>query len=173
VPEPQPVPETKPEPAPEKVAPVKKPKKKKKKRVVAKKPTGFITVTTEPPADIFLGGKKLGRGSIERLKVTAGKHKLKVVARQGSQKTLTVKIKRGGHVEKNVTFGQGKLRVVVLPWANVWVDGKKLGQTPMPFIELMEGFHRVRLVNDQLGKDINKKVRILPGKESLLRLDLR
>jgi serine/threonine-protein kinase len=176
VPEPEPEVEPAPEPAPEpvKVAPVKKPpKKKKKRRVIAIKTTGFISVTTEPPADIFLGKKKLGRGSIERAKVPAGKHKLKVVLRKGTQRTMAVNIKRGGHVEKSVAFGSGTLRIVVLPWANVWVDGKKKGQTPMPSMELMEGFHQVRLVNDQIGKDQTKKVKIQPGKESLLRIDWR
>jgi serine/threonine protein kinase len=175
-PAPEPKPEVKPEPepaepAPEKVTAGKKPTKRKK--VVAVKPTGFITVTTDPPADIFLGKQKLGRGSIQRFTVKAGKHKLRVVARKGSQKTLAVKIKRGGHVEENVTFGQGTLRVVVLPWADVWVDGKKKGQTPMAPVELLEGFHQVRLVNDQLSKDLEKKVQIRPGKESLIRLDWR
>jgi serine/threonine protein kinase len=170
-PEPTPEPEVQPEPEPERAAPVKP--KKKKRRVAAKKSTGFIRVTTEPTADIFLDGKKLGRGSIERLKVKSGKHKLRVIARKGSHKTMAVTVKRGEVVEKKVTFGRGTLRVVVLPWANVWVDEVKRGQTPMAPIELLEGSHRVRLVNDQLGQDVEKKVPIRPGKESLLRLDWR
>jgi serine/threonine-protein kinase len=168
-----PVPETKPEPEPEKVAPVKKPPKKKRRKAVAKKPTGFISVTTEPPADIFLGKKKLGRGSVQQAKVPAGKHTLKVVLRKGTRRTMAVNIKQGGHVEKSVAFGSGTLRIVVLPWADVWVDGKKKGQTPMPAMDLLEGSHKVRLVNDQLGKDDKKTVRIRPGKESKIRLDWR
>jgi len=173
-PEPEPVPEAKPEPEPEKAAPVKKSvKKKKKRRIIAKKPTGFITVTTDPPADIFLGKKKLGRGAIERAKVPAGKHRLRVVARKGSQKILKIRIKRGGHVEKSVTFAPGSLRIVVLPWADVWMDGKKKGQTPLPAMDILEGSHQVRLVNDQLGKDVTKTVQIRPGKESKIKLDWR
>jgi hypothetical protein len=174
-PVPEPEPEVAPEPEPAKVAPVKKPpkKKKKKRRVVAKKATGFITISTEPAADIFLGGKKLGRGTLERVQVPAGKHKLKVVLRKGTQRTLAVNIKRGAHVEKSVAFGSGKLRIVVLPWANVWVDGKKKGQTPLPAMDLMEGSHKVRLANDQIGKDLTKTVRVRPGKESLIKLDWR
>jgi len=174
-PKPAPVPEAKPEPEPEpeKAAPVKTPPKKKKRKTIAKIYTGFISVTTEPAADIFLGKKKLGRGSIQRASVPAGKHKLKIVLRKGTQRTLPVSIKRGEHVEKSVAFGSGTLRIVVLPWANVWVDGDKKGQTPMPAMELMEGYHQVRLVNDQIGKDQTKKVKIQPGKESLVRIDWR
>jgi serine/threonine-protein kinase len=185
VPEPEPAPEPEPEvepepvvapePEPAKVTPVKKPpkKKKKKRRVIAKKTTGLISVTTEPPADIFLGKNKLGHGSIQRAKVPTGKHKLRVVLRKGTQKIMAVRIKRGEHIEKSVAFGSGKLRIVVLPWANVWVDGKKKGQTPLPAMDLMEGSHRVRLANDQIGKDLTKTVRVRPGKESLIRLDWR
>jgi serine/threonine-protein kinase len=183
VPKPAPEPEVAPEPGvsqpssksePEKVAPAKKPPKKKKRRkAIAKKSTGFISVTTEPPADIFLGKNKLGRGSIQRAKVPAGKHKLRVVLRKGTQRTLAVRIKRGEHIEKSVAFGSGTLRIVVLPWANVWVDGKKKGQTPLPAIDLLEGSHKVRLANDQIGKDLTKTVRVRPGKESLIKLDWR
>ena len=172
----EPEPETKPapEPEPEKVAPVKNPPKRKKKRkVIAKKPTGFLTIATEPASDIFLGKTKLGRGTLERVQVPAGKHKLKVVLRKGTQRTLAIRIKRGAHVEKSVAFGSGTLRIVVMPWADVWVDGKKKGQTPMPAIELLEGSHKVRLVNDQQGKDLTKTVRVRPGKETLVKLDWR
>ncbi len=171
-PKPEPQPETRPEPVPQKTHKAKRPPRKRR-RAAVKKPAGLITVTTEPPADIFMDGRKLGRGSIERLKVKAGKHKLRVVARQGSRKTMTVAVKPGEHVEKQVAFGQGTLRVVVLPWANVWVDGKKRGQTPMAPIELLEGSHRVRLVNQQLKQDVERKVSIQPGQEASLRLDWR
>ena len=47
----------------------------------------------------------------------------------------------------------GALRVVVLPWAEVWIDGKPQGQTPIR-TRLPVGSHRVRLKNDATEKTV-------------------
>jgi hypothetical protein len=50
-------------------------------------------------------------------------------------------------------IGTGSLSVVVLPWAEVWIDGKPRGQTPVR-AKLPVGQHRVRLKNDTTEKTI-------------------
>ena len=56
----------------------------------------------------------------------------------------------------------GTLKIVILPWAEVWIDGKALDkQTPVT-VELAAGTHRVRLKNDSREKTVT--VRISPGK---------
>jgi len=45
----------------------------------------------------------------------------------------------------------GRLRVNVLPWAEVTVDGRALGRVPID-VELAPGHHRVKLDNPQLGE---------------------
>jgi tRNA A-37 threonylcarbamoyl transferase component Bud32 len=51
----------------------------------------------------------------------------------------------------------GGIKIVVLPWAEVWIDGKPMGQTPLR-IALPVGPHRVRLKNDTKEKTINVAV---------------
>ncbi len=51
----------------------------------------------------------------------------------------------------------GTLKVVILPWAEVWVDGKPLGQTPVR-TKLSVGPHRVRLKNDATEKTVSVTV---------------
>lgn len=51
----------------------------------------------------------------------------------------------------------GNLKVVVLPWAEVWVDGKSLGQTPV-HARVSVGSHRVRLKNDEKDKTVTVTV---------------
>ena len=57
--------------------------------------------------------------------------------------------------------GTGQLSIVVLPWAEVWVDGKAYGQTPRS-ISLQAGAHRVRLKNDAQEKTVT--VTVINGK---------
>jgi len=134
---------------------------------------GRLSVVTEPPADIFLGRRKLGRGRVKSVRVKAGRHLLRVVAGPGSSKTVKVQVPAGKSITKRVVFGTGKLRVVIMPWADVTVDGKPAGQTPMAPIELLEGTHQVRLANPSLGKETTRTVKIRPDQETLLRLDWR
>jgi serine/threonine-protein kinase len=51
----------------------------------------------------------------------------------------------------------GNLKVVILPWAEVWVDGKPLGQTPVR-AKISVGPHRVRLKNDTKEKTVTVTV---------------
>lgn len=51
----------------------------------------------------------------------------------------------------------GHLKVVILPWAEVWVDGKPLGQTPVR-TKVSAGTHRVRLKNDTKEKTVTVTV---------------
>lgn len=56
-------------------------------------------------------------------------------------------------VQRNTQTANGTLDVFVLPWAEVWVDGKSIGQTPA-HTRLPVGPHRVRLKNDVNDKTI-------------------
>jgi serine/threonine protein kinase len=133
----------------------------------------LLTVLTEPAADIFLGPKKLGRGSVRAVPVAPGKHVLKVVVGPCCSRQLSLSLRPGERAERRVVFQTGSLSVVVFPWANVFVDGRERGQTPIAPLELLEGTHRIRLVNPELGKETEKTIKIKPGAEASLRVDWR
>lgn len=67
----------------------------------------------------------------------------------------------------------GSLQVVVLPWADVSVDGKAAGTTPLAPIQLAPGPHAIVLRNAELGAVRNMWVTVKPGVPTLLRVDLR
>ncbi len=134
---------------------------------------GLLSVTTNPPADIYLGRKKLGHGNIRDMKVPAGKQRIRAVVRSGISKTIDVRIARGRRLSREFVFKKGTLLIVVRPWADVWVDGKMVGQAPMKPISLLEGTHKVSLVNSELGKKVERKVKIEAGRQKRITADLR
>lgn len=67
----------------------------------------------------------------------------------------------------------GSLQVVVLPWGDVSVDGRSVGTTPMPAIQLPPGPHSVVVKNAELGAVRSASVTIKPGQTSSVRFDLR
>ncbi|MDI1477496.1 serine/threonine protein kinase [Polyangium sp. y55x31] len=67
----------------------------------------------------------------------------------------------------------GTLVVSVSPWADVTVDGRSVGTTPLAPISLAPGPHSVVLRNSELGASRSLSVTIKPGKPSSVRVDLR
>jgi serine/threonine protein kinase len=67
----------------------------------------------------------------------------------------------------------GTLVVSVSPWADVSVDGRPAGTTPLAPISLSPGPHSVVLRNSELGASRSMSVTIKPGKPTSLRVDLR
>jgi hypothetical protein len=58
----------------------------------------------------------------------------------------------------------GTLEVVqAIPWANVYEGKQHLGVTPISLLELPEGEHRLRFVNEPLGVERVVTVTVSPG----------
>jgi serine/threonine-protein kinase len=58
---------------------------------------------------------------------------------------------------------KGELAIIVKPWAMIWLNGKSLGQTP--FREpIPAGRYRLRIANDDVGKDETTTVTVNPDK---------
>jgi len=66
----------------------------------------------------------------------------------------------------------GELQLDVKPWAQVTIDGKPHGQTPLPKIRLGVGPHVVVLVNPGY-KVFQRKVTIRPGETFTLAVDFK
>ena len=68
-----------------------------------------------------------------------------------------------GPAAPSVETGKGFLTVKTTPWAKIAIDGQPAGSTPVARIPLAAGLHTVRLVNEEAGKDVVKKVTIKAG----------
>jgi hypothetical protein len=66
---------------------------------------------------------------------------------------------------------KGTLRLRVLPWAEVTVDGTVAGTTPLAPLELAAGWHVVRLVHPEY-RALEKRVEIRPGEVARIAVDL-
>ncbi len=75
-------------------------------------------------------------------------------------------------VAKPVVVRTGKLVVRVNPWAEVWLGKRKLGITPLPPLVLPAGRVTVTLKNPELKAVRSERVRVPPGGEAVLKVDL-
>lgn len=69
--------------------------------------------------------------------------------------------------------GKTSLDLRVTPYADVFVDGRLLGTTPLKPIELTPGLHKLLLVNEALDVRRATQVTLDPGKRQRLEVDLR
>jgi eukaryotic-like serine/threonine-protein kinase len=59
--------------------------------------------------------------------------------------------------------GDGELVVIVRPWADVWIDGRFVGQTPHRERKITAGRHQIRLRNEDSRKDETATITIAPN----------
>lgn len=71
-----------------------------------------------------------------------------------------------------LTSKPGTLLLRVIPWANVDVDGKAMGPTPLAPLSLSPGPHHLSLTNPELGVTTTRDVVVKSGAEQQLRVDL-
>jgi serine/threonine-protein kinase len=67
----------------------------------------------------------------------------------------------------------GYLTVDAQPWASVSVRGRTIGDTPLYRFPLDEGDVTVQLKNPESGKSATRKVHVVRGKETSMKVNLQ
>jgi tRNA A-37 threonylcarbamoyl transferase component Bud32 len=69
--------------------------------------------------------------------------------------------------------GWGSLSVNTEPWSIVYLDGRRVGSTPIMRLRVRAGQHRVRMVNPPKKLEARRTVQVLPEQEALVTLELK
>ena len=75
-------------------------------------------------------------------------------------------------IDKPVAPKTGRLELRIRPYATVYLDDRKLGDTPLPVISVPVGKHKLRLVNPAFAKDVELSITIKPG-DNLVKHNLK
>jgi len=137
---------------------------------------GMLTVETTPAgSQVFVDGELKGKTPLT-IPVDAGKHELKLT-RRGLTYSRSVTIEEGkARVERYAwsrarTPGRGGLRVSSEPpGANVFVDGKLQGETPLDLPNTPVGTHTVT-IESSIGS-VRRTVNVVRGEEALVDVEL-
>lgn len=124
-----------------------------------------LVLDTEPACSVTLDGRPAGMTPVEIKELAAGPHQVVLANREkGFTRTMTVQLAPGEERRERIKIVPGTLVFRVQPWAFVEVDGKPVGQTPIPAgVTVYEGEHRVRLYNPELKKEKVQQVQVQPG----------
>jgi hypothetical protein len=67
---------------------------------------------------------------------------------------------------------RGQLKINVRPWADVYIDGKRMGSTPLKPLELTVGEHTVLVKNEKLAEERSFRIIIKPNEVVSRKVDL-
>ncbi|HUL74112.1 MAG TPA: PEGA domain-containing protein [Vicinamibacterales bacterium] len=114
---------------------------------------GWLTLSAPFELQVIEGGNLVGTTSTPKLMLSAGHHDLQLKnAALGFDTKVPVEIQAGKTLTAPVAIPNGSLSVNALPWANVSLDGKDIGTTPIANLDVPLGTHELVFRHPQLGE---------------------
>lgn len=114
-------------------------------------PPGFLSLSSTFPVRVLVDGVEVGGGP--RLSLPVGAHTLTLLNDELEfAETRDVQIEARKALTITVDTPRGVLHVNARPWADVWIDGRRVGETPVGNVSLPIGTHDVLLRHPQYGE---------------------
>ena len=119
--------------------------------------SGWISVNAPMPLQIFEDSRLLGTSQSDRIMVSVGRHQLVLVNEVvGFSQSQAVNVTPGRVTSIRPQWPSAAMSFNATPWAEVWVDGQQIGETPLANISVPVGNHDVLFRHPELGE---KRVR--------------
>jgi PEGA domain-containing protein len=132
--------------------------------------TGTFAVESPLELRIVENGQLLGVSNAAPIVVSAGKHQFDLVNELLEvHLTRSVSVDPGKSTRLSVTVPSGTLSVNALPWAEVFVDGRSIGVTPLGSVAVPIGSHEVVWRHPQLGE---KRRTVVVGAQTPARVSM-
>ena len=115
--------------------------------------SGWLTVKAPFSLEIREEGRIVGTTDADRLMLAAGPHTIELVNETlGYRVTRTVQVMPGKVASLAVDLPKGVVNLNATPWAEVWVDGQRVGETPIGNLSIPIGPHEVVFRHPQFGE---------------------
>jgi hypothetical protein len=114
--------------------------------------SGWVDVAAPIIFEVFEDGKSIGTTEQNRLLLKPGRHELTFTNRDLDYTSTHVVEVEPGEAKTLTIDPRGTVNLNATPWAEVWVDGKKVGETPLANLQLPLGTHEVVFKHPQFGE---------------------
>jgi serine/threonine protein kinase len=115
--------------------------------------SGWLTVKAPFTLEIREEGQLLGNTDSDRLMLAAGKHDLQLVSETMNYRvSRSVTVVPGKVASLTIELPNGVLSLNAQPWAEVWVDGNRVGETPIGNLSVPIGPHEIIFRHPQFGE---------------------
>jgi hypothetical protein len=114
--------------------------------------SGWVGIFAPFVVEVSEGGRVIGTTEESRLMLSPGRHELTLVNRElGYAASRSVDIEPG-EVRSITLDPRGPVNFNASPWAEVFVDGRKVGDTPIANLQLPLGIREVTFRHPQYGE---------------------
>jgi hypothetical protein len=135
--------------------------------------SGWISVAAPVEVHVYEDERLLGSSKSDRIMVAVGRHELDIVSEglgYGARQTVTVSPGRVTPVR--LDWPTGPISVNAQPWADVWIDGEHVGETPIGNLAMPIGPHTVVFRHPAFGERVVQATIALTA-PTLVSVDLR
>ena len=122
-------------------------------------------MTVDAPEELTLveAGNVLGTSQAGKISLAPGSHLIEFRNDSlGFQTTRTVQVLPGKTVKVQIPLPEGSLSINATPWAEVTLDGRALGETPIANVTARAGSHELVFKHPQHG-ELKQTVVVKPG----------
>jgi len=114
---------------------------------------GSIAIASPVPVQVFEEKRLIGTSDMDRIILPAGEHVVELAADSvGYRATRTVRVVPGQTAALSVDFPRAPLNINAIPWAEVFIDGTRAGETPLGNLPQTLGPHEIVFRHPQLGE---------------------
>jgi hypothetical protein len=114
---------------------------------------GWLRISSPVLLQLHVDGNLVGNTESDRVMLPAGEHQVDISnAALGFAVNRRVSVAAGRTTQLQITPPNGRLSINAVPWAEVWLNGMPLGQTPLANLSHPIGTYEVILRHPQLGE---------------------
>lgn len=118
---------------------------------------GWMELVMPFEVQIFEEGRLVGTSAQSRLQFPAGEHRFELTNDTvGYRAEQSVRVRPGEVATVRPAIPTGLLSINAIPWAEVWIDGRQAGTTPLGNVRVPLGAHEVRFRHPEHGDETRR-----------------
>jgi hypothetical protein len=135
--------------------------------------SGYISVVAPVDVQIYEDVRLVGSSRSDRVMVSVGRHEFDIVNEAlGFRTRRAVNVTPGQVAAIRLDWPNGSMAINAQPWAEVFIDGERVGETPIGNVPVPIGTHEVRFRHPELGEQVVRSTVTL-GSPARISVDLR
>ena len=137
------------------------------------KPAPAEQVVAPLPLNVYSRGRLVGTSEAESIMLPLGTYDLELVNDSvGYRARRSVTLQAGRKSTLQIEPPRGTLHINAVPWAEVWVDNRRLGETPLGNVQVPVGTREIVFRHPELGER-RTRVLVTTKEPSRVSIDLR
>jgi hypothetical protein len=114
---------------------------------------GSITIASPIAVQVFEDRRLIGTSEMDRIMLPAGEHEIELVSEAiGFRTTRSVRVTTGQTSAISLDLPRASVSINAIPWAEVFIDGTRIGETPLGNLAQTLGPHELLFRHPQLGE---------------------